>query len=168
MKITKYPERILVYEAIGFLAILAMILVDEIYEIPERYFAAYTNHTELWEGSFEVIMILLIAIAILLPTHRLVKRLFYLEEFLRVCAWCGKIHHEEKWISLEKYFASGFDTKTTHGMCPDCFERTKGELSPNPVILPRGAAPDRPASGTAPPHGGRAPAPPAAPRSGRS
>lgn len=128
MKINRYPERILVYEALGFLAILAMILVDEIYEIPKRYFVAYTNHAELWEGSFEVITILLIAIAILLMTNRLVSRLFYLEGFLRVCAWCRKIHHEDRWISVENYFSSGFDTKTTHGMCPDCFEKTKQGL----------------------------------------
>lgn len=120
----KYPEKILAYEAGGFLAIIAMILLDEIFEFPKRFFTVYTNHPEVWEGSFEIITILVIAITILLMTNRLVSRLFYLEGFLRVCAWCRKINHEGGWNTLEDYFSSGFDTRTTHGMCPECFEKT--------------------------------------------
>ena len=157
MKITKYPERILVYEAIGFLGILAMVMIDEIYEVPKRYFVAHTSNPGMWEGSFEVIFILAIAIAILLMTNRLVSRLFYLEGLLKVCAWCGRIHHEDKWISMERYFSSGFDMKTTHGMCPDCFERTKQDRPDDPFIRPQGAAPGRPSGGPAPPTGAKAP-----------
>jgi hypothetical protein len=104
---------------------MAMILMDEIYDIPKKYFALYTNVPEVWEGSFEVITLLVIAIVILLMTNRLVLRLFHLEGLLTVCAWCSRIQHEGKWISVEKVFSSGFDTKTTHGMCPDCFEKSK-------------------------------------------
>lgn len=165
MKITKYPERILVYEALGFLAIVAMSMLDEIYEIPKRYFVAYTGQPEMWEGSFETVMILLVAVAILLATNRLVKRLFYLEGFLRVCAWCRNIHRDGEWISLENYFASGFDTKTTHGMCPDCFAKMQRGEYTGPVIVPPPEDPaGRQAAGTAPPAVARVPAPPAAPR----
>ncbi|MBI5576306.1 MAG: hypothetical protein HY896_08075 [Deltaproteobacteria bacterium] len=126
MKIRRYPERILVYEALGFLAILAMVLMDEIYEMPKRLFAKYTSQPEMWEGSFEVITVILVAVVILLATNRLVLRLFRLEGFLKVCAWCRKIQYEGEWTSVEKIFSSGFDTQTTHGMCPDCFEKSKG------------------------------------------
>jgi len=122
----KYPHRILVYEAIGFLAILTLSWLDEI--IGEWYFRAYTSHPEWLELAVETTAIVAIGLTILLMTRRLLSRLFYLESFLKVCAWCGKINHEGEWKSLEEYFSSGFDTKTTHGMCPDCFEKGKPGL----------------------------------------
>jgi len=122
------PHRILVYEAIGFLAILVLIWIDEFFEFPERFLKAYTSHPELAEGAVETFAILAIAATILLMTRRLAARLFHLERFLRVCAWCRKIHHEGGWVSLEDYFSSGFDTKTTHGMCPECFGKAKNGL----------------------------------------
>lgn len=125
MKSRKYPHRILVYEAAGFLAILALIWLDEIFGIPERYFGAYTEHPEWWEVVVETAGVVAIGATILLTTRRLVSRLFYLERFLRVCAWCRRIHHEGGWSSLEEYLSSGFATKTTHGMCPDCFEKAR-------------------------------------------
>jgi hypothetical protein len=43
-----------------------------------------------------------------------------LEGFLRVCAWCRKIGHEDEWLPLEEYFDRHLDTKTTHAICPGC------------------------------------------------
>jgi len=53
-------------------------------------------------------------------TRRLVQRLRYLEEFLRICAWCKKIDLGNEWGSLETYFDAKLNTKTTHGICPTC------------------------------------------------
>jgi len=50
-----------------------------------------------------------------------------LEKFIRICAWCKSIcitdpvTKEEKWISLEKYFEQEHDFKSSHGVCPDCY-----------------------------------------------
>jgi hypothetical protein len=124
----KYPHRILAYEAAGFLAILIIVFLDEIFGFPEQYMGGYVTHPEWGEFAVEAAAILAIAAAMLLMTRRLVSRLFYLERFLRVCAWCRKIHHEGGWVSLEDYFSSGFDTQTSHGMCPECFEKAKNGL----------------------------------------
>jgi hypothetical protein len=121
----KSPRKILIVEAVGFVAILVLSWWDEFFEWPKSLFAAYTARPELWEGVWETAMILAIAGAILLMTRRLLSRLFYLERLLRICAWCGKIQRQGTWTSLEEYLSSGFDTKMTHGMCPDCFEKAK-------------------------------------------
>ena len=55
-------------------------------------------------------------------TKRLLKRLHYLENFLRICAWCRKVEHKGDWLEIERYFHSNFATRTTHGICPDCLE----------------------------------------------
>jgi hypothetical protein len=50
-----------------------------------------------------------------------VARLFYLEQFLRVCAWCQKVEHEGAWSPIAEFFQRQFDAKTSHGICPGCF-----------------------------------------------
>ena len=119
----RYPHKLLLYQALGFLAILAIAVVDELLGLPERHLFPYASHPEWGEFAVESGAIVAIAATIMLMTRRLVKRLFYLEGFLRVCAWCRKIHHEGRWVSMEEYFSSGLDTKTTHGMCPECFKK---------------------------------------------
>lgn len=121
----RHFDKIILVEAAGFLAILILSWLDEILEFPKSFFVAHTSNPEAWEGSFETIAILLIAITILVMTQKMASRLFYLERLLKVCAWCRKVNHEGKWRSLEDFFRSGFDTNTTHGMCPECYERFK-------------------------------------------
>jgi hypothetical protein len=65
-----------------------------------------------------------------LLTRRLLKRLHYLVEFLRVCSWCRKVCYHDEWLEMEKYFSSKFATKTSHGMCPECLQKKKDELAP--------------------------------------
>jgi hypothetical protein len=55
-----------------------------------------------------------------IATHRLLKRLHHLEEYLRVCAWCRKMDHQGKWVTMEDYFQSAFATQASHGVCPEC------------------------------------------------
>ena len=120
----KFPQKILVYEAVGFLAILVYTYLDTIHDFPSRYLIAHTHHPKVWHASVEAIGILFIAITTLMMTHQLLSRLLYLQSFLMVCSGCKKINHEGKWSPMIDFFKSGFDTKTTHGMCPECSKRT--------------------------------------------
>lgn len=78
----------------------------------------------------ESLVALFVWLALFLTTRRLLERLYYLEDFVRVCAWCRKISDGDKWVSLEEYFAEGFAIKTSHGICPECANdlRTKKPL----------------------------------------
>jgi hypothetical protein len=49
-----------------------------------------------------------------------------LESLLSMCAWCRRIRDEgdaNGWTTIERYIAQHTDSKFTHGMCPDCFEK---------------------------------------------
>lgn len=118
-------SRILVYQAVGFGTILAVTWLNEFLGLPERYLGVGPQHHEWAEGGVETAVILAIAIPILLLTRRLLLRLFRLEGLLKVCAWCRKINDQDRWISMEDYLAKGYRTRTSHGMCPDCFEKAK-------------------------------------------
>ena len=87
-------------------------------------------HAEL--ASYAIIrtvVIVLIWIWVHLATRQLLKRLHYLEEFLRVCSWCRKVSSGHEWIDMERYLNSKFATKTSHGMCPDCLRKKKDEIA---------------------------------------
>jgi hypothetical protein len=120
MSLRNDPRRVLFYEAAGFVAILALTWTSAFLQVPEPFFQKHTARPELWEAAIESAGVLAIGATILRTTWRIQSRLFYLESFLRVCAWCRKIERNGRWIEFEEYLASGFATRTTHGMCPEC------------------------------------------------
>jgi hypothetical protein len=107
--------RILWYEGAGFLLLVVMSWFDE-------------YHSSWKESAIESGMVLVVWLAVHLFTRRLISHLHYLEGFLRVCAWCKKVEHEESWIPLEQFLETGLDTKATHGMCPACAAQFKAGL----------------------------------------
>jgi hypothetical protein len=62
-------------------------------------------------------------------TRGLIRRLHHLEEFLLVCGWCRKVGHDGQWLTMEQYFGSKFDTQTSHGICPECSQKTRERLA---------------------------------------
>lgn len=116
MKVThKTAAGILWCEAAGFLLLILMSWLDE-------------YHASWHESAVESAAVAGVGIVVLYLTKRLVARLYYLEGFVRVCAWCRKIDRDDKWIPLEQYFSEGFNTKTTHGMCPECAALLKKQI----------------------------------------
>ena len=75
------------------------------------------------EAAIETLLVVVVWVAVHVVTKRLLARLHYLEGFLRVCAWCRKISHDDDWLPVEDYFAKGFEIKTSHGICPVCAKK---------------------------------------------
>jgi hypothetical protein len=115
----KKPQLILWCEDIGFLAIIFLSWANEFLDLPRHIFGGVTQVN--WrESAMETILALIVWLSVHVVTRRVLARLYYLEEFLRLCAWCRKVAHDDEWLSLEEYFNRGFNIKTSHGMCPDC------------------------------------------------
>lgn len=126
MKSSKFPRRILWYENAGFLAIIALSWANELLDLPRLVFGGETRIN--WhESVLETFLVLLVWIPVHLVTRRLLARLYYLEGFLRVCAWCRKVAHEDQWLPLEQYFAQGLSIQTSHGICPECASKVLSE-----------------------------------------
>jgi hypothetical protein len=121
-------NRVLWVEATAFSLIIALSWLTEIIRIPHLlYGEPFTPH---WDRAFlRTLVIAFVWLWVHLSTRQLLKRLHYLEEFLRVCSWCRNVCHDGQWLAMEKYFNSRFDTKTTHGMCPDCLKKQVKELA---------------------------------------
>jgi hypothetical protein len=118
---------ILWVEAFGFSLIIALSWLTELARIPHLLFDE--QFTPNWHRAvLRTIVVLLIWTWVHLATCRLLKRLHYLEEFLRICGWCRKVCYHGEWLKMEEYFNSRFATKTSHGMCPDCLQKKVDEL----------------------------------------
>lgn len=119
-----HVSRILWYEAIGFLVIIALSWINELSDLP--HLVGARQYLPNWrESALETLIVLLVAIPVMMLTRRLVSRLYYLEGFLRVCAWCKKLEHRGEWVPLEDFFARRFETQTTHGICIACADEMK-------------------------------------------
>lgn len=128
-RIQNKPNTILWIEAAGFSLLLGLCWLGELLHMPHYIFGEsyeFNWHRALVRTTF----VLIIWAWVHFLTRRIVKRLHYLEEFLRVCSWCRKVCDEGEWLEMEKYFKSRFATKTSHGMCPECLEKKKQELAP--------------------------------------
>jgi hypothetical protein len=123
-----HVSRILWYEAAGFVAIIALSWVNELSSLP--YWAGGIELIPNWQESIlETLIVLMVASVVMLVTARLVSRLYYLEGYLRVCAWCKNIEHDGDWIPIDQFFERRFETDTSHGMCPACSEIMKAKMN---------------------------------------
>jgi hypothetical protein len=115
-----YEKFILVLELVGFSAILAIIWLDEYVDVPFRYFGALKTPPRPSEYWFETLSVLLLATAVVSATLWVFSRLRFLENFIRVCAWCQKVEAGDEWVNFEQYMKREHDVKATHGICPEC------------------------------------------------
>ncbi len=141
MKNLKKNELILWCENIGFLVLIALSWANEVLDLPRHVFGGAT-HVNWRESVIETLLILMVWGGLRVFTKRLLRRLYYLESFPRVCAWCRKLSHGDDWLPLEEYFAKGFNIETGHGICPACKANMLAAHASAPLCPPPA---DRPA-----------------------
>lgn len=123
MKVRKSGSRVLWYESVGFGLILFLSWLNKFVDLPHLFTATDARLTKWRDGFIETLLILLIWAFVYSITKRLIQRLHYLEGMLKICAWCRKVGHDDRWMRLEDYFAEGFQIDTTHGVCPECLKK---------------------------------------------
>ncbi len=128
MNSKRHSTLVLLCETAGFLAIVALSWLDELIGLPYLLYGGAPHHPDFRESAMESVVVMVVAIPILVLSRRLLSRLFYLEKFLKVCAWCKRVDTGDRWIPMDRYFEVGFSQRTTHGMCPECFEKVKSEI----------------------------------------
>jgi hypothetical protein len=124
---TDKENSILWIEALGFSSLIALCWLTEVIELPRVIFGeAFTPD---WRRAvLRTVVVLLVWAWVHAATRKLLRRLHYLEEFLRICGWCRKVCHDGEWLTMEEYFNSKFATQTSHGMCPECLKKGVQEL----------------------------------------
>ena len=119
---------IVTYQNLGFLAIIALCYFDEVLQLPSLIFSNHPLDLVYQRPMLEMLLFLTVWLLVSGLTHRLLKRVRHLEAFMRVCAWCRRIDCQGEWMRLEDFMEQGFDTRTTHGICPECQQQLKERI----------------------------------------
>jgi hypothetical protein len=137
--------KILLYQSLGFLTIICLIGLGEAFNLAALVFKDHPVlgfHTTILAMLFTLVVWFFVTRS----TRRVLDRIRYLEGFLKVCAWCHQIDHKGAWMPIEEFLRRGFDTPTSHGICPECLkkqksaaERTK-QLRKAPIAAPQQSA----------------------------
>jgi hypothetical protein len=113
-------RRVLLLEAVAFLAVIAIIWLDEVLDLPHILFRATPTPLRIGEGLMESLLILLLGLAVLLVTARAFRRIAYLESLVVMCAWCRRVRDEQEWLPVELFLERQHNANTTHGICETC------------------------------------------------
>ena len=120
--------KVLLFQHAGFLAIIVLCYLNELLKLPSLLFSEHPFAFTFSRSTVEMLFILGVWLLVNSSTRRLLKYVQDLEAFMRVCAWCRRIDHKGEWMPLEKFMLQGFDTPTTHGICPECLRQQKGVI----------------------------------------
>jgi hypothetical protein len=130
VKTKTYISRILWYQVAGFVILLIFPWVIEIFDVPKN--VAENDRFFNWqECLLENILVIMVAVPLMIITARFLSRLYYLEGFLRICAWCKKLENNDEWIPIETYFKEKFETESSHGICDVCLKEAQQKIENN-------------------------------------
>ncbi|MEK7780569.1 MAG: hypothetical protein AAB370_03585 [Verrucomicrobiota bacterium] len=121
-------SKVILYQNVGFLVIITLGFLDELMRLSSWVFRETPFAWEFRKSTLGMLLVLAVWFLVSSSTRRILDRLRYLEKFMRVCAWCHHIHHKGSWITMEEFLRQGFDTPTTHGICPKCLAEQKAAI----------------------------------------
>ena len=118
-------KRVLACEALGFCAIIVLLWVNELLDLPHVMFHTGPTPINWAECLVESIAVAFLAFLVLLWSDMLLAKIRYLEGFLPVCRYCRRIRTGDEWMSFESYLEQYEKEAASYGLCPDCTERTR-------------------------------------------
>jgi hypothetical protein len=110
----------LALEAIGFLLIVAIIWMDELFDLPHLMFGAARTPVRWGEGFIESLLSIAVGAAVVAITYRAFRRIEYLESLIVMCAWCRRVRSGNEWLSVEYFLERQHQSRTSHGICESC------------------------------------------------
>ena len=129
MKVKLQLTKIEVYQNFGFLGIMVLCFLDDLLQLPSLIFSDHPFAFVFRRSTLDMLLVLAVWFLVSRSTHRIMARVVYLEKFMRVCAWCRRIHYQGQWMPLEQFLQQSFDTPTTHGICKDCLHQQQAAIA---------------------------------------
>jgi hypothetical protein len=116
----KTTEAILRYEWIGFGAVIALLWLDEILDLPCLILGVDRTPVNYGEILIETLLVLPLAIAVTWSTRHLLLRIKHLEGLMHVCAYCNKVREGDTWIPMEEYIHKHSQAELSKTFCMEC------------------------------------------------
>jgi hypothetical protein len=123
-----YWQKALLWQSLGFLIVVVLTWSDAIFDLAHLMLGLPHRDMDFNRTAVTTGVILLLWMFSAYKIYLVVSRLSYLESFLHVCAWCRKIEHNNRWLTLEAHFAQKTGGQVSHGICPECSEKVTCDL----------------------------------------
>ena len=126
-----FSKRLIACEIMSFLLVITLIWLDEVVDIPYRLLGAAATPVNWRESLFETLVIILLGLATIYFTKKLLYELKYLSGFLSICCSCKKIRDAQgNWQQIETYIHARTEAKFSHGICPQCAQKLYPDVFP--------------------------------------
>lgn len=128
-------EQIAFWQLLGFAMLLAVVWADQVLDLQEAIFGS-PRKAEAWQDA-AILSVAIIIVGFITIAHTFVQQKHVLHGFLRVCTYCKRVKLDnQKWEQMEKYISDHSRAEFSHGICPDCFQKTVADLEAQGVSLP--------------------------------
>lgn len=116
------------WQFMSFIMLILLIWVDEVLDLSNLWFGISPGHPHFFRGC--VLTIVILAIAIITIGHTYLQQQHILKRLIIVCSNCRKMRiNEDVWEHLDQYVADQSRSQVSHGLCPDCYEIAKQEVT---------------------------------------
>lgn len=122
-------RRMLLLQALGTAALVALIWSNEYLDLPHRLFGEVATVPRVGEFAIEAAIAIAFGAVVMVTSFQMSRRVAYLESLVLLCASCHRIGVDGEWVSLEQLVASRDRVATTHGICADCYEAQAVDLA---------------------------------------
>lgn len=129
MKLKNNAGTVIAAEIVMFLFILIILWLDDFVDMPHLLFGATPMPDRVEEFVIETVSVTLVAVIVIIVTALLLRRMNRMERFLRVCAWCKRIWIGDQWVGFEEYIKKEHRLQSSHGICPECLHKMRGEAA---------------------------------------
>jgi len=119
----KYIHAIKITFYAGFVIIITLLWVDEIFDLPYRLLGDGPTPINYREALLETLMVLCVMVLFAFISFRLGKHIKYLEGLTVICANCKKIRIQNEWIPIVVWLSGRTDIKFSHGVCEECLKK---------------------------------------------
>jgi len=124
-----FAGRIVMLEMLGFAVIFIFLWLSEILDLPHLVFGAPATPVNIVESAMTSVMVLVLAVAVVMTTYRLIQTVSSLEMLFTICPQCKRVHVDEEWISLEDYMTVHSRAMFSRHLCPRCAQEYSRESS---------------------------------------
>lgn len=111
---------IIYWELFGFALVAALLWIDELLDFPHYLLGAPATPVNWRESILESGVVIILAAIVMGMNYRTLRRIRYLEEFMRVCSSCKRIFTGGVWVSIDQYLNEQTEVRILRGFCPDC------------------------------------------------
>ena len=118
-------RKILVGEVLGFAALIVLVWLNELLDLPHLVFGTQATPVNWAECLIESLVVAFLAMVVLIWSDALLGRIKYLEGFLPVCRGCRRIRVGDEWMPFETYVQRHWEEAVSQGLCPDCCEKRR-------------------------------------------